>query len=222
MRIIFLGPPGSGKGTQSSFIIEKYKIPKISMGDILRESIKNNAKNLGSLIKEFIKQGKLVDNDIVCSLIKHRISKKDCYKGFLLDGFPRNTYQASFLKIEKININYVFEFSVTKETILNRINGRLIHLPSGRIYHSTLNPPIKKGLDNITGDTLTTRIDDTYNILETRLKEYQELTKPLIKYYTQKSKNNTFKYFKINGNLDIYHIHKQLSNILENHNNNFK
>lgn len=220
MRIILLGPPGSGKGTQSSFIVKRYKIPKISTGDILRTTIKGHTKELKNPIKELMKQGKLINDNIVCSLIKCRILQKDCQKGFLLDGFPRNLYQASILKQENINIDYIFELSVSQENILKRIIGRLIHIPSGRTYHSKLKPPIKPGLDDVTGDLLTVRNDDSYNVLKTRLKEYKEITKPLIKYYIKKSKENKIKYFKIDGNKEIHHISNQLEKILNNHINN--
>lgn len=159
MRIILIGAPGTGKGTQAKFITEKYKIPQISTGDMLRESIYSKNK-IGKIIKNIIEKGKLVSDKIVCDLIEKRILKKDCINGFILDGFPRTIEQALYLSQKKIKIDYVLDFIMPYESILERISGRRIHVNSGRTYHIKFNPPKTRDQDDITGEALIIRKDD--------------------------------------------------------------
>ncbi|BBI01367.1 adenylate kinase [Buchnera aphidicola (Nipponaphis monzeni)] len=217
MRIIMLGPPGSGKGTQSNFITKKYNITKISIGDILRNAFKKN-KNFQNYITKQINQGKLVADNIVYDLLKKRILKKDCKNGFLLDGFPRNLKQAYMLTKEKIHIEYVIELLVSTYVLKDRIKNRMIHVPSGRIYHTVYNPPKKLGFDDITGEILSIRKDDTNKILQLRLKEYKSNIQLLTKYYLKQSKKKYLKYFKINGNNNIQRINHEINIVLKKNN----
>ncbi|WMY96088.1 MAG: adenylate kinase [Arsenophonus sp.] len=212
MFIILLGAPGSGKGTQACFIVKKYRIPKISTGDILRNEVKKN-KKLGIQIKELINNGKLVTNEVVIALIKKRIIQNDCKNGFLLDGFPRTIAQAEILKNIGISIKYVLELHVSDEIIVERITGRRIHKSSGRIYHIKFNPPKIKNKDDITGDDLIIRDDDTEDIIRKRLMEYHQFTKPVIDYYRKEAINGRINFVRLNGSSKIIEINKKLVKI---------
>ncbi|QJC32339.1 adenylate kinase family protein [Enterobacteriaceae endosymbiont of Donacia dentata] len=215
MRIILLGPPGVGKGTYARFISEKYNLPNISIGNILRNFILNNKNsNLTSEIKKFINQGKMVTDSIIIKIIKKRLQNIDCKKGFLLDGFPRNILQANILTKENIKINIIIEFYIPKKQIIKRILGRKIHEPSGRIYHKILNPPKIKNRDDITGEKLITRIDDNIITINNRLKEYLIHTKPLIYFYKKKLLKKNFFYKKINNMSSILSVQKKINNFL--------
>ncbi|CAL4043608.1 Adenylate kinase [Buchnera aphidicola (Tetraneura ulmi)] len=209
-----MGAPGTGKGTQSNFIKEKFNIPKITLGDLLRS--KNTIKNekIRKKINLIISSGKLVNDEIIFDLIKKRIYKKDCEKGFLLDGFPRTMKQAYFIKKEKIKIDYVIEFFMSTELIIKRILGRKIHIPSGRIYHSIFNPPIKEDIDDITGEKLTERNDDNILSIKKRIQEYKKFSKKLIKFYIKENKKKNIKYFRINTSISILEIQKKIKEIL--------
>ncbi|WP_422667378.1 adenylate kinase [Buchnera aphidicola] len=215
MRIILLGPPGTGKGTQGKFIIKKYNIPHISTGDILRENI-SSGSIIGEKIKNTMIQGKLVDNNIICDLITKRIQKKDCDNGFLLDGFPRNIEQAQYLSRKKINIDYILELLIPYKLILERISGRRIHLNSGRIYHIKFNPPKEKNIDDFTGEKLCIREDDKIEIVKKRLKEYIQLSQPLTQYYQEKKIQDNLKYFQLNGANTLSEVKKNIDFILKN------
>ncbi|WP_343188139.1 nucleoside monophosphate kinase [Buchnera aphidicola (Ceratoglyphina bambusae)] len=194
MKIILLGAPGSGKGTQSKFISNKYNIKKISVGEIFRKNLKKNDN-----IKKKIDNGELIEDKIVVKLIKKRILQKDCSNGYLLDGFPRTLEQAKNVYLKNIKIDYIIEFLVDDNILLKRISGRLIHEKSGRTYHKIFSPPIIKNKDNITGENLKKRKDDKINIAKSRLLKYKIEIKKIRKYFMKKFKK---KYYKINGNFD--------------------
>jgi adenylate kinase len=183
MRIILLGSPGSGKGTQAQFITEKYAIPQISTGDMLRAAVRAGTP-LGVEAKKVMDAGGLVSDDIILGLIKERIAKADCQNGFLLDGFPRTIAQAEGLKAMGIAIDHVIEIVVEDEEIVKRMAGRRVHLASGRSYHVLFNPPKVEGLDDVTGEPLILRDDDKEETVRKRLSVYHEQTKPLVDYYS--------------------------------------
>ena len=185
MRIILLGAPGAGKGTQAQFIMEKYGIPQISTGDMLRAAVKAGSE-LGKQAKEIMDAGKLVTDELVIALVKERIAQEDCRKGFLLDGFPRTIPQADAMKEAGINVDFVLEFDVPDELIVDRIVGRRVRA-SGRVYHVKFNPPQVEGKDDVTGEELTTRKDDQEETVRKRTVEYHQMTAPLISYYSKEA-----------------------------------
>jgi adenylate kinase len=183
MRIILLGSPGSGKGTQAQFITEKYAIPQISTGDMLRAAVRDGTP-LGVEAKKVMDAGGLVSDDIMLGLIKERIAQPDCVNGFLLDGFPRTIAQAEGLDVMGVKIDKVIEINVADEEIVKRIAGRRVHPPSGRTYHVEYNPPKVEGIDDATGEALIQRDDDKEETVRKRLSIYHELTRPLVSYYS--------------------------------------
>ena len=198
MKIILLGPPGAGKGTQAEVISNELKIPHISTGDILRESIRNKT-SLGEEAKKIMDQGKLVSDEIILGIIKERVSKDDCKFGFLFDGFPRTIGQADGLKNLNINIDLVLEISLSDEVIISRMSGRRIHLSSGRSYHIEFNPPKVEGKDDLSGEDLIQRDDDKPETVLARLEVYKDQTNPLINYYQQVEKQSDLRFVKVNG-----------------------
>jgi adenylate kinase len=201
MRLILLGGPGAGKGTQANYIKEKYGIPQISTGDMLRAAVKAGTE-LGLKAKAVMDAGKLVPDDVIIGLVKERIKEPDCSKGFLLDGFPRTIPQADAMKTAGINIDYVVEIAVDDEEIVQRLGGRRVHLESGRTYHVTFNPPKVAGKDDVTGEPLIQRDDDKEETIRARLKVYHDQTEPLIAYYSQWANTdaaNAPKYIRIPG-----------------------
>jgi len=198
MKIILLGPPGAGKGTQAEVISKKLKIPHISTGDILREAIRNDTP-LGKQAKKIMDLGKLVSDEIILGIIKERVSKEDCKMGFLFDGFPRTIGQADGLKSLNINIDLVLEISLSDEIIISRMSGRRIHLSSGRSYHIEFNPPKVEGKDDLSGEDLIQREDDKPMTVLARLEVYKSQTNPLIDYYQQAEKKSDLKFLKVNG-----------------------
>ncbi|HBC33121.1 MAG TPA: adenylate kinase [Marinobacter adhaerens] len=182
MRIILLGAPGAGKGTQAQFLMNKYGIPQISTGDMLRSAIKEGSE-MGLAAKQVMDAGQLVSDDIIIGLVKERIAKEDCSKGFLLDGFPRTIPQAEALKDQGIAIDYVVEIAVDDEEIVSRLSGRRVHEGSGRIYHVKYDPPKVEGKDDQTGEPLVQREDDKEETVRKRLKIYHDQTAPLVGYY---------------------------------------
>lgn len=182
MRIILLGAPGAGKGTQARFITEKFNIPQISTGDMLRAAVRAGTP-LGLQAKEVMAQGKLVSDDLIINLVKERIAKDDAKNGFLFDGFPRTIPQAEALCEAGIKIDYVLEIAVEDEVVVERVSGRRVHEPSGRVYHILHNPPKVEGKDDITGEELIQRKDDIEETVRKRLVEYHDLTEPLVSFY---------------------------------------
>jgi len=182
MRIILLGAPGAGKGTQAQYICDKYGIPQISTGDMLRAAVKAGTP-LGVVAKEVMDAGKLISDEIIIGLVKERIAEADCAKGFLFDGFPRTIPQADALKDAGVKIDAVVEIDVADEEIIKRMSGRRVHPGSGRTYHVTFNPPKVEGKDDVTGEDLVQRADDAEETVRDRLGIYHEQTAPLITYY---------------------------------------
>lgn len=213
MRIILLGAPGAGKGTQAQFIMQKYGIPQISTGDMLRAAVKSGSL-LGLQAKELMDAGKLVTDELVIALVKERIAQSDCANGFLLDGFPRTVPQADAMKAADIDIDYVLEFDVPDAVIIDRMSGRRIHAPSGRVYHVRHNPPKVENIDDVTGEPLTIRKDDHEDIVRKRLVEYHQLTKPLVSYYQHEAKQGHTQYFRIDGTQPVAEVTKELAKIL--------
>jgi len=182
MRLILLGGPGAGKGTQANFIKEKYQIPQISTGDMLRAAVKAGTE-LGLKAKGFMDSGGLVPDDVIIGLVKERIQEPDCAKGFLFDGFPRTIPQADAMKEAGVPIDAVVDINVPDEEIIKRMSGRRAHLASGRTYHIIFNPPKEEGKDDVTGEPLVQRDDDKEETVRKRLEVYHEQTEPLIDYY---------------------------------------
>ncbi len=182
MRIILLGAPGAGKGTQAQYITEKYSIPQISTGDMLRAAVKAGTP-LGKQAKEVMDAGQLVSDDIIIGLVKERIEAADCVNGFLFDGFPRTLPQADALKDAGVKIDAVVEIDVADEEIVKRMSGRRVHPGSGRTYHLIFNAPKVEGKDDVTGEELVQRVDDNEATVRDRLKVYHDQTAPLVDYY---------------------------------------
>jgi adenylate kinase len=182
MRLILLGGPGAGKGTQANYIKEKYQIPQISTGDMLRAAVKAGT-DLGMKAKEYMDSGGLVPDEVIIGLVKERIQEADCAKGFLFDGFPRTIPQADAMKEAGVAIDAVVEIDVPDEEIIKRMSGRRAHLASGRTYHIVYNPPKVEGKDDVTGEPLVQRDDDKEDVVKKRLDVYHAQTEPLVEYY---------------------------------------
>ncbi len=199
MRVILLGAPGAGKGTQARFITEKFNIPQISTGDMLRAAVKAGTE-LGLQVKGVMDSGGLVSDDLIIGLIKERIAQPDCTNGFLFDGFPRTIPQAEALKDAGVKLDHVVEISVDDEEIVQRISGRRVHADSGRVYHLIYSPPKVVGKDDVTGEDLVQRVDDTEATVRNRLKVYHDQTKPLVSFYQKiAAADGTPKYSYIEG-----------------------
>ena len=184
MRLILLGAPGAGKGTQAAFICQKYAIPQISTGDMLRAAVKAGTA-LGLQAKAVMESGGLVSDDLIINLVKERIGQPDCANGFLFDGFPRTIPQADAMKAAGVALDYVVEIDVPFEAIIERMSGRRSHPASGRTYHVKFNPPKAEGLDDVTGEPLVQREDDKEDTVKKRLDVYSAQTRPLVDYYSQ-------------------------------------
>jgi adenylate kinase len=201
MRLILLGAPGAGKGTQATFICDKYGIPQISTGDMLRAAVKAGSP-LGLAARKVMESGALVSDEIIIGLVKERIAQPDCANGFLFDGFPRTIPQADAMKAADVKLDYVLEIDVPFEAIIERMSGRRSHPASGRTYHVKFNPPRIEGKDDVTGGPLIQREDDKEETVKKRLQVYEEQTRPLVEYYSRWAKadpGNAPKYRKING-----------------------
>ncbi|MEY4013347.1 MAG: hypothetical protein RLZZ290_211 [Pseudomonadota bacterium] len=183
MRMILLGPPGAGKGTQATFIKEKFGIPQISTGDMLRAAVREGTP-LGLEAKKVMDSGGLVSDEIIINLVKERLQAPDCQAGYLFDGFPRTIPQAEAMKHAQVPIGVVLEIQVPDQDIIDRMSGRRVHVASGRTYHVTFNPPKKDGIDDVTGEALIQRDDDREETVRKRLDIYHAQTKPLVKFYS--------------------------------------
>jgi adenylate kinase len=201
MRLILLGAPGAGKGTQATFVCQKFGIPQISTGDMLRAAVKAGTP-LGLAAKKVMDSGALVSDDIIIGLVKERIAQPDCVNGFLFDGFPRTIPQADAMKAAGVKLDFVLEIDVPDEAIIERMSGRRSHAPSGRTYHLKFNPPKVAGRDDVTGEELVQREDDKEETVRRRLQVYQDQTRPLVAYYSNWAASgdaNAPKYRKIGG-----------------------
>ena len=214
MRIILLGAPGAGKGTQAQFLMKTFGIPQISTGDMLRAAIKEGT-DLGKQAKAVMDAGKLVSDDIMIGLVKERVAQPDCQNGFLLDGFPRTIPQADGMHAAGINVDVVLEFAVPDEVIVERMAGRRVHPGSGRVYHVTYNPPKVEGKDDETGDDLVIRDDDKEATVRKRLAIYHEQTEPLVAYYRKLAEQGQVKFHKVDGTGDVDAISEQLGRLLK-------
>jgi len=216
MNIILLGPPGAGKGTQAAHICEKFNIPQISTGDMLRAAVVAGT-TIGLKAKKVIDAGGLVSDDIIITLVKDRIQSQDCKNGYLLDGFPRTITQADSLKLGGIKIDYVVEVQVPDEDIVVRMSGRRVHLSSGRTYHIVFHPPIVQNKDDLTEEDLIQRVDDNEEIVRDRLSIYHQQTQPLVDYYSEQAleENSGTKFHAINGVGTLDEVKTRINSALE-------
>lgn len=217
MRLILLGPPGAGKGTQANYITQEFNIPQISTGDMLRAAIKEQTP-LGLAAKEVIDRGDLVSDDIIIGLVQERLKDDDCKNGYLFDGFPRTIPQADALKESGVALDYIIEIDVPAEDIIERMSGRRVHPESGRTYHTKFNPPKTEGVDDVTGEPLVQRDDDKEETVRNRLEVYQNQTRPLVDYYSKwaaEADANAPKYVRIEGVGKVEDITKQIMDALK-------
>ena len=210
MRIILLGPPGAGKGTQAQFICEQFRIPQISTGDMLRAAVAAGSP-LGEQAKAIMESGGLVSDDIIVGLVKERIEEVDCIDGCLFDGFPRTIPQAQAMVDEQIGIDHVLEIAVSDEEIINRLSGRRVHPGSGRIYHVEYNPPKQAGVDDQTGEALIQRDDDSEQTVRNRLGVYHDQTRPLVNFYRELE---GVEYHQLDGVGAVNDITRQIMSVL--------
>lgn len=213
MRVILLGPPGAGKGTQAQFICEHFSIPQISTGDMLRSAV-NAESELGLQVKEVMTSGGLVSDDIIIALVKERIQESDCQNGFLFDGFPRTIPQAEALLDAGVTIDKVLEIAVDDEEIVSRMSGRRVHPASGRVYHVDNNPPRQAGIDDVSGEPLVQREDDQEDTVRKRLAVYHEQTKPLVAFYQQLEGDSCPNYSRVEGVGDVASIRSKVLSAL--------
>jgi adenylate kinase len=217
MRLILLGAPGAGKGTQATFICQKYGIPQISTGDMLRAAVKAGTP-LGLEAKKVMDSGALVGDDIIIGLVKERLNQPDCAKGFLFDGFPRTIPQADAMKAAGVKLDHVLEIDVPFDAIIERMGGRRSHTASGRTYHVKFNPPRVAGIDDVTGEALIQREDDKEDTVKKRLEVYAAQTRPLVDYYANWAKSdpaNAPKYHRISGTGSVDEITQRALAALE-------
>lgn len=217
MRLILLGGPGAGKGTQAKFICDRYEIPQISTGDMLRAAVEEGTE-LGRKAKEVMDAGKLVSDDIIVGLVKERIAQPDCENGFLFDGFPRTIPQAEALRDSGVVVQYVVEIAVDDEEIIRRMSGRRVHPASGRTYHIEFNPPEREGRDDVTGEPLVQRDDDREETVRNRLEVYHAQTEPLVEYYSNWEKSGDAsapKYVRVDGIGSVEEVRNRIVSALE-------
>jgi len=218
MRLVLLGCPGAGKGTQAKFITERYNIPQISTGDMLRAAIKAGTP-LGVQVKQTMDDGQLVSDPIMIQLVKERIKEPDCANGFLLDGFPRTIPQAEALHENHIHLDYVIAISVPDDELIKRLSGRRVHPGSGRVYHLIYNPPKLHNKDDHTGEPLVQRVDDQEETIRKRIVVYHQQTEPLIHYYltaAKEKKAHAPVYVKIDGIGSMDEVRDRIFSVLEN------
>ena len=213
MKIIILGAPGSGKGTQAAYLTRRLEVPKISTGDMLRAVISANTI-LGKKVKAILASGELVSDDIILALVKERLAAADCERGFLFDGFPRTIVQAEGLWQAGIDVDCIIDINVPDQEIIKRLSGRLVHLSSGRIYHTEFNPPKIAGLDDETGESLVQREDDKKEVVVQRLKVYHEQTEPLAAWYQSENYFGAAKYIQISGLKQVNEIAEDILNCI--------
>jgi len=214
MRIILLGAPGAGKGTQAQFLMEKFGIPQISTGDMLRAAIKAGTE-MGVAAKKVMDAGQLVSDDIIIGLVKERIAQSDCDNGFLLDGFPRTIPQADAMRDAGVVVDHCIEFDVPDDVIVDRMAGRRVHPASGRVYHVTYNPPKVEGKDDVTSEDLIVRDDDKEATVRDRLGVYHTQTKPLVSYYEAAAEQGMCQYHKLDGTKSVEVVKSQLETLLK-------
>ncbi len=215
MRLMLLGCPGAGKGTQAHFIKDKYGIPQISTGEMLRAAVKAQSP-LGMEVKSIMESGALVPDNIIIDLVNERIASSDCANGFLLDGFPRTIPQAKALTDANVELDEIIEIAVDDEAIVHRMSGRRVHPASGRVYHEIYNPPKESGVDDVTGEALILREDDKEDTVRQRLAVYHEQTKPLLAYYQTLSQHDGIPhYHKIDGDRPVNDVKQAIYEILD-------
>lgn len=216
MRLILLGPPGAGKGTQAQFICEAYSIPQISTGDMLRAAIKEGTE-LGKQVEKVMSAGDLVSDDLIIALVKDRIGQQDCENGFLFDGFPRTIPQAEAMLAAGVFIDHVIEIAVDDEEIVSRLSGRRVHQDSGRVYHIRFNPPKNEGVDDLTGEPLVQRADDSEETIRNRLDVYHQQTEQLVGYYRELSSSSEQSgpgYHRIEGEQSVDEVKQAIQTAL--------
>ncbi|WP_022947861.1 adenylate kinase [Methylohalobius crimeensis] len=213
MKLIFLGAPGSGKGTQAQFVCQRYRIPQISTGDMLRSAVREGTE-LGRKAKAIMDAGELVPDDIILNLIAERIAQSDCDNGFLLDGFPRTIAQAEGLEKMGVNLDNVIEIQVPDEEIVKRLSGRRVHPASGRVYHLMYNPPKEDLKDDVTGEALIQRDDDKEETVRKRLEVYHAQTAPLVDFYRQRAETGQVRFSTVSGTGSVESIRDQIFQIL--------
>ena len=214
MKIILLGAPGAGKGTQARFICKRYRIPQISTGDMLREAV-GERTDLGLQAEAYMTAGDLVPDSLIIDLVKTRIADPDCKAGFLFDGFPRTLAQAQALDAQRIIVEYVIEIAVPDEVIIERIGGRRIHQASGRTYHIKYQPPTQPDKDDLSGEELIQREDDKPEVVSLRLQNYHRQTAPLVEYYSRQADSNRVVYRMVDGTLSIDEVQKKIMQMLD-------
>jgi adenylate kinase len=216
MRCVLIGMPGAGKGTQARFLSEKYGIAHISTGDILRLAMESGTE-VGLRAKEFVEAGALVPDDLIIDLVKDRISQSDCRHGFVIDGFPRTTAQADALRSARIRLDYVVEIDVPERTVIQRMSGRRVHPASGRVYHVTFNPPRLVGKDDVTGEDLIRRPDDSEEIVRKRIGAYYSQTVPIISYFIEWDRSGDSyapRFVKVFGAGSVQQVRDRMFNLL--------
>ena len=213
MRVILLGAPGAGKGTQAQFIIDQYDIPQISTGDMLRAAVKAGTE-LGKQAKVVMDAGELVSDDIIIGLVKERVAEPDCTNGYLLDGFPRTIPQAEAMRENSIDVDYVVEIDVPDQVIIDRLGGRRVHPGSGRVYHTVYNPPKVADTDDVTGEPLVHREDDQAETVQKRLNVYHDQTSPLVEFYSNWANSGDAEapaYVKVSGSGSVEDIKNSIA-----------
>ena len=210
MKIILLGAPGVGKGTQARYLCARHRVPQISTGDMLREAARAGGE-LGRRAESFMKRGALVPDNVIVGLVSERIAAADCRNGFLFDGFPRTLAQARALEWQRVSIDFVVEIVVSDEEIIRRLDGRRTHPASGRTYHVEYNPPRVVGLDDATGEALIQRDDDTPGVVARRLETYHEQTAPLVEHYRRASESGVVRYVAVDGAGGVEQVRREIT-----------